>query len=221
MPVWKNPYATPPATLKVNAEKLMLTVGEQERSWPVAELALAQELILRHFDYESYVEVEAFLKESQSPEPILHRHPLPARPSVPRYFSDNHGRGAGRYNIWLDGKTIIILVESETRLEVSHQEFLKTGFSPAAFKVIGKKTALKVMEAVTTLSRFSCFCGTGGTRSCHHHSLQTLAFDNHPYATMAHSVHVARCNVCGNGWTFTESGDSHYSYSYSIRPLPW
>ena len=223
---WKTSYPSP-LSLELQNGEVVYTNGDAPLQ-RYAAVVLREDLSLlgaltAGFDFEAQVEVEAALLEEalSSGDRLSLRGDisLVGRRGVPRYFSDNMGRGASTYNIWLRGRQLTIDVRDQPRLEITFQTFLSVGFSEASAALIGSR-ASEIIDAVRQLELLPCFCGTGAETPEQHGNLKTLVSRQHPQASCEHLVTVGRCAVCGRGWIFIKSGDSHYSYSFQVRAFP-
>lgn len=220
MPRWKS-YGKPTTEVTVSDGQVEITCGSAVVLESSAA-ALRDELerlrsAVSALPFDARLEVEAAVLDPREVEPS--RDELAGRPQVSRYYSDNLGRGASTWNVWLFGRRVIVGVRGAPRVECSFRELLATGFTPASAARIGPE-ATAILEGVRRLEELPCMCGTGVERASQHGSLKTLASDQDPSAPIEHRVTVARCTVCGRGWTFIESGDPHYSYRYEVRPFP-
>jgi hypothetical protein len=112
-------------------------------------------------------------------------------------------------NVWADG--------GGERYEGTFESFLKSGFPQAIAAHLGAQTVRKVTDAVSSVAHYPCLCATGAQTPSQLGSFESIDQRTHPFAPMEVSVTVGRCVVCGRGWTFECSGDSHYGYSYAVH----
>jgi hypothetical protein len=217
MPTWRN-YSTPPLSITIEGNSLTIS-GEPPLSTAETNQSALLQTKLALFDFETQMEIEAYLKELPSIPQIRGDISVIGRQRYARYYSDNMGRGASTYNIWLMGRHMIIEVRGKPRLECSFDEFLKKGFGDGRESIIGPEAGM-ISIAVQRLSEYPCFCETGAETPSQHGTIKKIVSEQHPQAPIDHRVTVGRCSVCHRGWTFTESGDSHYSYHYSVREYP-
>jgi hypothetical protein len=217
---WQS-YGSPPTVITVASGQMEVTRGSatvlRESAAALRDDLERLRAAVAALPFDARLEVEAALLDPHEVEPS--HDEIAGRPKVARYYSDNLGRGASTWNVWLFGRQVIVDVRGEPRVECSFRELLATGLTAASAERIGPQAAV-ILDGMRRLDELPCMCGTGVERASQHGSLRTLASDQDPSATIEHRVTVARCTVCGRGWTFIESGDPHYAYRYEVRPFP-
>jgi hypothetical protein len=226
MPTWKLTYPTLITFTIRDSHATYLKEGEAPQNYTTKQLQEEKGLLgklLKGFEFEAQLEVEAVLQEESLP--LEQRTPAPnislqGRSSVSRYFSDNMGRGASNYNVWIMGREAWIDVKGQARLTLALSELAKGKLPGAQGSVLGF-AANELFDAAQKLSPLPCFCGTGAETPEQHGTIdEIISSRQHPDATCDHLVTIGRCSVCYRGYTFTKSGDSHYSYSFYVRDFP-
>jgi hypothetical protein len=209
-----NPYLG--ATLTVSREQV--TIQHADASSCTAddfrEGALHRQ-VMALFDVETLTEAHGWLLEGTWPEqrrvvPTDHT-PLEGRPTVSRAFT--HQR---RVPIWFFGRTIALDLPDTPRQEIPMATVAAHGLDGFR-RALGSDLVRRAVAAARALDPLPCFCGTGCTRSHEHDALDHLVSHQHPLATMVHRASLYRCRVCGRWWTYTEAGDTHYSFHYDVR----
>ncbi len=227
MPTWKISYPTPTTLTIKDGTASYQRQGEAPQSYTTSQLNEEKGLLgklLDGFQFGEELEVEAFLAEESKPlsqRTVVPDSSLQGRHSVTRYFSDNMGRGSvGNYNIWLMGREAWIDVKGQPRLVMSLSEMAKGKFPSAQRAVLGSMTNL-LIDIAQKLDPLPCLCGTGAETPEQHGTIESIiSHRQHPNAPIEHVVTIGRCTVCHRGYTFTKSGDSHYSYSFYVREFP-
>ncbi len=129
------------------------------------------------------------------------RVPLDASlPSVPRVFAKRGDPSC----TWILGR----VVRTAGRDDTSFEDFLANDHELA-----------DVRSAVEQLARLPCMCGTGAETVEQHGTIQVLAGGQNPDAPVDDVTQIGFCTRCHRGWEFNACGDSHYSYTYDVRPF--
>ena len=207
-------------TLEVRASEVVLQKDGQTHAatWDAVLSGALDRFIVEVFEIATLAEVYAVLQEARLPadQRILIRSQEPLhRPRIPRLFGG--GRGS-KFCVWLRNGKVIASVEAQPRYEEKYMKFLESGFPLPLQQALGALTDVAAIVAgVQALTALPCDCGTGCEEIEHHRTLQTFGRVNHPFAPIECWATVGRCWVCGQAWTFEGAGDSHYSYTFSVR----
>lgn len=135
------------------------------------------------------------------------------RSPVQRTWSFGRGNPCA---VWIRGRRVSAMA-GDISYEAPFEIHLATGFPAALAERLGEDIVARVNGAVGSLAPLPCMCHTGAFELSHHGSLDILASKSDPRAPVEVQATVARCTVCGQGWLFESSGDSHYSFTYSAR----
>ena len=220
--VWKSDNSQNDRQITLTNRQVVFKIGGEEKRVSRYEFAERENFIfaVRHFSFEIAVEICALILDGVSSENPTGNLPHQDRPTCKHRFSD--GR-KGAWFVWFFGKTIRAQIHPKSgmkALNMTFKEYLKSGFPTEFQTVIGGEKVQQITIAVQQLLPLKCLCGTGVKTVGEHGSLRCIVQKQHPFAPFEVSITVARCTVCGQGWSFEKSGDSHYSYSYSVDSFP-
>ena len=159
--------------------------------------------------------VEA-LAAAEHPEVLAAPRPgragLEDRRRIPRSFG-RFVRGQVHPAAHIDGDRVRVRLPGGDTHEASIDEVAASGLPERFAHALGASDTDALLDAVRRLSAASCDCGTTDQARTWRH-LERLASHQDPRAPITVAASVCRCTVCGRVWTLTESGDSHYGWTY-------
>jgi len=119
--------------------------------------------------------------------------------------------------VWILGRTVCAS-NGVLDYEASFDVHLAHGFPTALADDMGPEVVEDVRAAVAILAPLPCLCDTGTNGPHHHDALETLVAKETPRGDRVVRATVARCTVCGAGWTFVWEGDERRGFS-TTRPF--
>ena len=221
--VWQtNTYAPKQGRIELHDDELLIVLEEESKGVSHQDYldGVLFEYVVRNFSFPIAVEICGTIKAKPKALSGTQNSKTVRKPYFERIFGG--GRGA-LWVVWLFGKNIRTSVRTPNNLtipDMSFAEFLENGFPQEYQTVIGAEEMQKIALAVKKLSPLSCMCSTGAKTPWQHGSIDVFLRRQHPFAPIEHSIELGRCTICNKSWSFEESGDSHYSYHYRVRPFP-
>lgn len=212
MTTWRTKYRTPAAELRLEDDAMTLATGTEVTTWPLDQVRTpaVRDAVLAAFDIETWVELAAAVsgRGPRTPRPADERRPQVERARSP-------GRGGG-WSMHILGRRVSVRA-SELKHEGTLEAIRDDGLPPALAAVIPADELASLARAVTALADLPCMCGTGAMTPDQHGTLFVVATGVDPNCPMQQQISCGYCTVCDRWWTFSEEGDSHYSFHYSVR----
>jgi hypothetical protein len=202
--------------LSIEADTVRLLPSQETCSGDQFLAGTLNERVLSTFDLMTLTEALALLTAARLPDaqrpPQAENTALRGRPWFARdeAFSDASGK------VWFFGRTLAVDAKGQPRVEVPLAVVACDGLAECRSR-LSAELADAVEQAARQLVPMPCLCGTGCQRPHEHDALTSLVRRQHPHAPIDYSVTVYWCRVCARWWTYMAVGDSHYSYSYTVR----
>ena len=212
---WNQRYSTPPCQLTLTSSGARFASGEAVTEWTMAALddATPQATIRDHLGLEVLVQVLGVKDAFDRLDEIEQERP-PERPRHPRIFGG--GRG-GTWTAWIFARRVRFSARGIDGVqEMSFEELIADGVPQDFTSICGADIADTIKKAARELAPLECMCGTGCETPEQHGDLHRLSSARDPRAPYDVTADLVECVVCSRWWTFSERGDSHYSYTRSL-----
>lgn len=160
--------------------------------------------VCQAMDVASLVEARVALIRLKEGKSGVQVEPKFDRPAIT--YSDGFGRG-NPFGWWLLGR--VLRVSNRTGGgDLAIEDVAARGIPTAIELPDGLRAS--AARAAAQRAPLACACGTGAPSAMMHGSVRTLAYAQHPAATVEVNAMVGECLVCGARIVFTSEGDTSY-----------